>query len=165
MRLGNRIARMPAADHPELVHTLILLAAGGKVALTPPAERALQTIFDPASTDADILKQMKYLVGNPAEIPIAWESIKPCRAPQAAGIQRTAMKNTPLRDWWAPPGQMKCLILQGADDQIAPPENGELLRQEMGARVALITFPVHAGHLFIVTEHKKAAADIVSFLH
>ena len=42
-------------------------------------------------------------------------------------------------------------------------ENGELLKREMGTRVTLITFS-NAGHLFIVTEHSKAAAVVVSFL-
>src|SRR5271165_1484637 len=161
---GNRVARMLAADHPELAHTVILFAAGGKVPPTPHGEDALKTIFNPASTDAEVLKDMKYMVGNPANIPMAWQIIKPCRTPQAAGIQRTAMDNTPLKEWWAPPGQMKYLILQGTNDQIAVPENGELLKQEMGARVTLVSFP-GAGHLFLVTEHKKAAAAVVSFLH
>ena len=31
---GNRVARTLAADHPELVHTVILFAAGGKGATT-----------------------------------------------------------------------------------------------------------------------------------
>ena len=61
------------------------------------------------------------------------------------------------------PGEMKYLVEQGTDDQIAPPENGELLKQELGARVTLVSYPV-AGHLFIVTRHEKAAADVVSFL-
>jgi pimeloyl-ACP methyl ester carboxylesterase len=117
---GNRVARTLAADHPELVHSVILFAAGGKVPPKPPGEHALQTIFNPASTDAEVLNEMKYMVGNPAEIPMAWQIIKPCRAPQVAGLQRTAMENTPLKDWWAPPGQMKYLVLQGTDDQIAP---------------------------------------------
>ena len=51
------------------------------------------------------------------------------------------MNNTPLKDWWAPPGEMKYLVLQGAEDQIALPENGELLKKELGARVTLISFP------------------------
>jgi pimeloyl-ACP methyl ester carboxylesterase len=161
---GNRVARTLAADHPELVHSVILFAAGGKIPPKPPGEHALQTIFNPASTDADILKEMKYMVGNPAEIPMAWQIIKPCRAPQVAGLQRTAMENTPLKDWWAPPGQMKYLVLQGTVDQIAPPENGELLKQELGARLTLVSFH-GAGHLLIVTEAKKAAASVVSFLH
>jgi len=35
---GNRVARMLAADHPELVHSVILFAAGGKVPPKPAAE-------------------------------------------------------------------------------------------------------------------------------
>ena len=161
---GNRVARTLAADHPALVHSVILFAAGGKVPPKPSGELALQTIFNPASTDADILREMKYMVGNPAEIPMAWQIVKPCRAPQVAGLQRTAMENTPLKDWWAPPGQIKYLVLQGTDDQIAPPENGELLKQQFGARLTLVSFH-GAGHLLIVTEAKKAAASVVSFLH
>jgi pimeloyl-ACP methyl ester carboxylesterase len=161
---GNRVARTLAADHPELVHTVILFAAGGKVPPKPPGEHALKVIFSPASTDADVLKEMKYMVGDPAEIPLAWKMIKPSRAPEVAGLQRTAMENTPLEDWWAPPGQMKYLVLQGTDDQIAPSENGDLLKKELGARVTLVSFP-GAGHLLLVTEPKKAADAVVAFLH
>src|ERR1035438_4226048 len=113
---GNRVARTLAADHPELVRTVILFAAGGKVPPTPNGEHALKTIFDPASTDADVLSDMKYMVGDPANISMAWQIIRPCRAPEVAGIEGTAMKNTPLKDWWAPPGQMKYLVVQGSDD-------------------------------------------------
>jgi len=74
------------------------------------------------------------------------------------------MENTPLKDWWPPPGAMKYLVAQGTNDQIAPPENGKLLKEELGARVTLISFP-GAGRLLIVTEHGKAAAAVVSFLH
>jgi pimeloyl-ACP methyl ester carboxylesterase len=119
---GNRVARTLAADHPELVHSVILFAVGGKVPPTPPGEKALQTIFSPASTDAEMLKEMKYMVGNPAEIPIVWPIIKPCRASQVAGMQRSAMKNTPLKVWWAPPGEMKYLVEQGTDDQSHRPK-------------------------------------------
>jgi len=35
---GNRVARMLAAEHPELVHSVILFAAGGKVPPKPAAE-------------------------------------------------------------------------------------------------------------------------------
>ena len=110
-------ARTLAADHPEIVRTVILFAAGGKVPPKPPGEHALQTIFNPASTDADILKEMKYTVGNPAEIPMAWQTIKSSRAPEVAGLQKTAINNTLLKDWWAPPGKMKYLIFQGMEDR------------------------------------------------
>jgi pimeloyl-ACP methyl ester carboxylesterase len=160
---GNRVARMLAADRPELVHSVILLAAGGKAPPTTHGEEALKTIFNPASTDAQLLNDVKYMVGDPANIPMAWEAIKPCRAPASAEIQRIAMADTPLKEWWAPPGASKYLVVQGSDDQIAPPANGELLKQELGARVTLVSLP-GAGHLFIVTEHKKAATAVVTFL-
>jgi len=161
---GNRVARTLAADHPELVRSVILFAAGGKVQPEPPAELAVKTIFDPSATDADMMDAMKYLVSDPKDIPMVSKLIKPCRAPQAAGIQRTAMDNTPLKDWWAPAGESKYLVVQGAEDQIAPPKNGELLKQELGPRVTLVSFP-GAGHKLVVTEPKKAAASVISFLH
>jgi pimeloyl-ACP methyl ester carboxylesterase len=74
------------------------------------------------------------------------------------------MDNTPLNEWWAPPGHSKYLVVQGSDDQIAPPENGELLKKEMGARLTLVSFP-GAGHLLVATEPKKAASAVASFLH
>ena len=160
---GNRVARMLAADRPELVRSVILFAAGGKVAPKPAADRALMTIFNPKSSEAEVLEAMKYMVGNPADAGAVWQILKPCRAPTAAGIERTAAESTPLNAWWAPPGQQKYLVLQGTDDQAAPPENGELLKQELGARVTLVPFP-RAGHLMLVTEPKKAAAAMVSFL-
>jgi pimeloyl-ACP methyl ester carboxylesterase len=74
------------------------------------------------------------------------------------------MENAPLKEWWAPPGKMRYLVVQGTEDQIAPPENGELLKQELGSRVTLVAFP-GAGHLFLVTEAEKTAATVISFLH
>ncbi len=118
---GNRVARTLAADHPELVHSVILFAAGGKVPPKPPAAKALVTIFTPTSTEAEVLAAMKYMVGPAENLQMAWRILKPCRAPEAAGIEKTAADNTPLKDWWAPPGQAKYLVLQGTDDQAAPP--------------------------------------------
>jgi pimeloyl-ACP methyl ester carboxylesterase len=64
---GNRVARMFAASHPELTRSVILLAAGGKIPPKPDAARALGVIFNPASTEPDILAVMNYLVANQAD--------------------------------------------------------------------------------------------------
>lgn len=58
---GNRVARVLGASHPELTRSVILLAAGGKVPPKPPAARALNVIFNPASSDAEVLEAMKYM--------------------------------------------------------------------------------------------------------
>ena len=161
---GNRVARQLAADRPDLVRTVILLAAGGKVDPQPAAAAALRTFFNPASSDAAGVEAMRYMVGNPAEAEMAWQVIKPSLAPNAWAIEYKAAIATPLQDWWAPSGTAKYLVVQGSNDQVAPPKNGELLKQDLGARVTLALLP-DAGHLMLVTDPKKVAESIASFLH
>jgi pimeloyl-ACP methyl ester carboxylesterase len=160
---GNRVARVLGSSHPELTRSVILLAAGGKVPPKPPAARALNVIFNPASSDAEVLAAMKYMLANPADAARVCQILKPCRAPEAAGIEEAAAKATPLTAWWAPPGQTKYLILQGADDQIAPPENGVLLQQELGGRATLVNVP-GAGHLLPLEKTQTTASHMISFI-
>jgi len=54
-------------------------------------------------------------------------------------------------------------VLQGSDDQAAPPENGELLKQQLGERVMIVSI-AGAGHLMVITQPKKVASAVVSFL-
>lgn len=160
---GNRVARMLAASHPELTRSVILLAAGGKIQPQPAAAKALGVVFNPASTDAEILAAMPYFVSNPSESAKIWSIFKPSRAPGAAAVEAEAATSTPLSAWWAPPGQTKYLILQGAEDQIAPPQNGVELQGELGDRATLVTVP-GAAH-FLPLEHPDiAASHIVEFI-
>ena len=159
---GNRVARAFAADHPDLVRTVILLAAGGKVPPQPEAQQALRTIFDPNAGDAEYLDAMRYMVGDPADVETAWAALKPSRAPLAAPLQAGTARNTPLEDWWAPPGEAPYLVLQGTHDQAAPPENGELLKADLGDRATLIALE-GAGHLMLVTRAQEVAESIINF--
>jgi pimeloyl-ACP methyl ester carboxylesterase len=160
---GNRAARMFAASHPELTRSVILLAAGGKVPPKPAAARALGTMFNPNSTDAEVLAIMPYFVSNAANSERIWNIMKASRAPAAAAIEKTAAESTPLDTWWAPPGKTKYLILQGADDQIAPPENGEILKRDLGDRVTLVNVP-GAAHLMPLEQPETAASHIIGFI-
>ena len=111
---------MLAADHPELVRSVILFAAGGKIPPKPAADRALMTIFNPASTEPEVLEAMTYMVGKSEDVAKVWGFLKPCRAPQMAGIERTAAESTPLSAWWAPAGR-EYSCWQGTDDQARCP--------------------------------------------
>lgn len=161
--LGNRVARMVAARHPELVRSVILLAAGGKIPPKPDAEKALMVMFDPKSTDAEVLKIMPYFVANPADSQRIWNMMKPSRAPGAMAMEKEAAENTPLDTWWAPPGDAPYLILQGSEDQIAPPENGEELKKELGDRATLINVP-GAAHAMPLEQPETAAKHIADFI-
>jgi pimeloyl-ACP methyl ester carboxylesterase len=161
--VGNRVARMLAASDPELTRSVILLAAGGKIPPKPAAFHALKVIFNPASTDAEILTAMPYFVSNPAESARIWTLFKSSRAPGAADIEREAAESTPLTAWWAPPGQTKYLILQGAEDQIAPPENGMELKRELGDRATLVNVP-GAAHFLPLERPQIAASHVIDFI-
>ncbi|MCU0733574.1 MAG: alpha/beta hydrolase [Hyphomonas sp.] len=160
---GNRVARMLAASHPELVKSVILLAAGGKIAPAPAANNALMVMFNPASSDEEILKVMPFFVSNPADSQKVFDMMKSSRAPAAAAIEKMASESTPLDVWWAPAGDTEYLILQGADDQIAPPANGEELKGELGDRATLINVP-GAAHLLPLEQPGVAAAHVDEFI-
>ena len=160
---GNRVARMFAASYPELTRSVILLNAGGKIRLKPPAMHALEVVFNPKSTEAEVMAVFQYFVSNPADSARVWALLKPSLDTKAGGIETAAMKATPLKDWWAPPGQTKYLIVQGADDQIAPPENGFELKKELGERATLINVP-GAAHLLPLEQPETTASHMISFI-
>ena len=160
---GNRVSRMVAADHPALVQSVVLLAAGGKVAATSEADEALGLIFNPTTSDEDYLGAMKFMVGDPADSAMVAEAMKKSRAPKAGPIQRAAAGTAKLEEWWAPKGDTPYLILQGANDQAAPPKNGELLKADLGDRASLVSIP-KAGHMMVISKPTVVSESIVAFI-
>jgi pimeloyl-ACP methyl ester carboxylesterase len=160
---GNRIARMVAADHPDLVLGVILIAAGGRVGPRPAAQQALRTLFTSTASTAEVLDAMRWMVGSPGNAARVWEQFKESRAPGAAAAQMSAAMATPAQEWWSPPGAAPYLVIQGLKDEAAPPENGHLLKQELGDRVTVVDIP-DAGHLQPLEAPAPVAAAILSFL-
>ena len=78
-------------------------------------------------------------------------------------MEKAAAETTPLNAWWAPAGQTRYLILQGAEDQIAPPENGMVLQKELGDRAALVNVP-GAAHLLPLEQPETVASYIINFI-
>ena len=57
-------------------------------------------------------------------------------------------------------GTAPLLVIQGLDDEAAPPANGHALREQLGARVRVVDLP-RAGH-FLLLEQPEAVARAVS---
>lgn len=51
-----------------------------------------------------------------------------------------------LEEWWTA-GTAPLLVIQGLDDEAAPPGNGQALRDQLGERVRLVDVP-RAGHFW-----------------
>jgi pimeloyl-ACP methyl ester carboxylesterase len=160
---GNRVARMVAADHPGLVSSVILIAAGGKVEPRPEAQQALRTLFTPSASAAEIADAMTWMVGSPDNAARVWARFKDDRAPGAAHGEAVAAAATSLEEWWAPPGEVPYLVIQGLSDEVAPVENGHLLARELDGRVTVVDVP-GAGHLQPLEAPGPVAAAVIEFL-
>lgn len=156
---GSRLARTLAVDHPTLVRRLILIAAPGPVARSAEVAKATDHIFDPTVTAEDRLKAIQeafFAKGNDARV---WEDGWHFAVARA---QRAADARTPLAEWWAG-GSAPMLVLHGAEDVIAVPENAKRLAKEFPERVTVIEI-AKAGHAMLPEQPERIASAILTYL-
>ena len=156
---GNRIARMVAADWPDLVDTVVLLGCSGKVQPSPEIAEAIrlaQAVETPTNVRAEAVRAAWYGPGHDISV---WMD----------GWSQPVMKSylvaaaaTDTASWWTA-GTAAVLIVQGADDVSSPPENGSLLKREIGDRADLVNLP-GVGHAGPVEDPDGVAAAILDFL-
>ena len=163
--LGGRIARVFAADYPELASSVILMPASGKVQGDPEEAKATSKLFVPNATEAEIMNGMQFMVGDPKESQRVWDIIKPSTLiDRPLVLKSEASMKTPLEEWWAPEGTTPYLVVQGLKDKSAPPKNAQLLKEELGERVSIVELP-QAGHLAPVEYPNEVASAIISLLN
>lgn len=155
---GQRIARCMAADHPDLVDRLVLLASGGK--LEPdPVWSLYGRVYDaslPQSERLDAVRRIFFAPGNDASAWLDgwWQA--------AREIQDRANAATPLEDWWQA-GEAPMLVIQGGADVVARPGNGHVLKHELGERVTLVDLP-GVGHAMLPEDPTGIAALVIDYL-
>ena len=156
---GNRVARCLAADRPELVRTVALLAAGGLVQPEPDVLAAMARCLRFDLPEEERLAAIRFALFAPSSDPTAWRE---GWWPGAAAAQATATRATPLEDWWEA-GEAPLLVVQGLQDRVAPPENGYALRDKLGERVRVVDLP-DAGHALLPEQPQAIAEAIIAFL-
>jgi pimeloyl-ACP methyl ester carboxylesterase len=156
---GNRIARTLAADRPDLVALVVLLSCSGKV--PPPADvaaaiKVAQSMHLPAKERLDAIRKCWFGPGRDItpwvdgwSVPVIQASLKAAEA-------------TPLADFWTA-GKAPILIVQGLADASVPPENGRLLKADVGDRATLVELP-GIGHALPVEAPEEVAAPVLEFL-
>jgi pimeloyl-ACP methyl ester carboxylesterase len=156
---GQRVGRTLAADRPELVKGMIMVAAGGKAPMKPGAQEALLGSFrleQPWDKRMADVQLAFFASGND---PLVWKS---GWYPQAAKAQVGASQATPVGGWWNAGSTTPLLVIQGLQDTVAPPENGHMMKEEMGDRVELIDIN-GAGHAMLPEQPAKIAEAIIGF--
>ena len=156
---GSRIARIVATDHPELVKAVVLLAAEERHPAPPDVLHAQLMSYDPTlsvEVRQRVIQKAFFATGND---PSAWQG---GWYRKVTRVQMAANHDTKIEEW-AAAGTAPMLLLQGAEDKIAPPENARRFKQQYGARVTLVEIR-HAAHAMLPEQPQAIAEAIVSFL-
>jgi pimeloyl-ACP methyl ester carboxylesterase len=157
---GNRVARRLAVIRPDLVDGLVLVAAGGLVPGDPEALALMELWAGREAPLSERIAAFRASMLSPATDP---ESLDPPIVdPVAFQAQMAALNAAPLEDWWSG-GSAEMLVLQGEDDRIAPPANGQALEDEFGDRVTLVNVP-DAGHMLLVEQSNRVAQELLAFI-
>jgi pimeloyl-ACP methyl ester carboxylesterase len=158
---GNRIARTLAADLPQRVATVILIAAGGKVPADPIVATTTARLREPGLTEEERTRLHSVRMLGPTSDPRPLLAIQESW-PDAQTSQAAAGRATKLEEWW-PGGLAPMLVIQGLQDKVAPPGNGRDLKTNYPDRVALIEID-GAGHGIVVEQPARIADEIVGFV-
>lgn len=156
---GNRVTRALATSAPERVGRIALLAGGGEVQPTEAVRAALNGSFaDGEKPDAERLKDLQLAFFAKGNDPSVW-----LRGwiPAMARTQGTANRATPTADWWTA-GRAPVLLVQAAEDPIAPPANGQVLKRDIGERLSLVSLP-HASHAMLPEQPDAIAAVLAAY--
>ena len=162
---GNRLARTYATQYPHNTKGIILIAAGGAQPLNPEQRitQALTNSFNwkllPPKRNAEI----KYaFFADENTVPSSW---KRGWYTSAAEIQIGAVRSTPLTQWRAGGGHAPILVLQAAQDRIAPAAlTSQKLKADFPQRVYVVTIE-GAGHALLPEQPKIIAEKIIRFMN
>ena len=152
---GHFVAKMTAADFPQLVRGVILIGAARKTP-DPEVQRSVTIATDPSQPEAERLKHLRIVFFAPGNDARLWLTGFHANVRQSEIAARDA---TPQKEYYAA-GSVPLLDIQGDNDPYKPPSAQNELVEEFGAkRVTVVRIP-HAAHAIIV-EQPKAVADAI----
>src|SRR5262249_19805931 len=120
-RSGNKIARCLAVDQPSLVRSVTLLAAGGLIAPSTPIGTHFRNATQAKMNGSDCVTVLGARWLSPASDPKILAHVECWPAIFIAHLATS--RNVPLEYWWNA-GTAPLLVIQGLDDEAAPPGNG-----------------------------------------
>lgn len=157
---GNRVARATASRFGSAVESVVLLAGGGEVAIPPHVSAAIRgCLADGRKPDVERLADLRTAFFAAGADPSVW--LRGWSA-DAAATQQAAGRATPLGDWWRA-GEARVLLVQAAEDPVAPAGNAEALRRDIGERLSLVTL-AHASHAILPEQPAAVAAVATAWL-
>ncbi|MFC7473605.1 alpha/beta fold hydrolase [Dankookia sp. GCM10030260] len=155
---GNWVARALSAARPDLVRSVVLLAASISQALDPAVRASIDGSFDPRLGEAERLAHLQrgyFAPGHDARVWLSgWH-------PSVAQMQRAATAATDER-WRRVAERHPTHYVAAAADTIAPVPTRDALREALGGPVGL-TVIAEAGHALLPEQPAATAGALVRF--
>ena len=157
---GNRIVRCLASDRPDLTRSVTLIAPGGQAPPAPDIPPTLMRIFELDRPAEDRLADVQRVFFSPGRDASIWLD---GWSPETKNMQWSARDSVPYAEW-GHAGSAPVLAIQGLDDPMATPENGYVLREQLGAdRVEVVDLP-DASHALLPEQPEVIAREVLAFL-
>ena len=156
---GNQVVRYTAAQFPDSVRSVTILAAGGKVMGEPEVSRAFAAFRAGGLSDDEARAAIKKVHFAEASDPSPWLTGWWLEAAEA---QTGAVLSGVLEEWWEA-GRAPLLIIQGLEDAIAPVANGRELAETLGDRAKLVEL-ADAAHALLPEQPDAIAREVIAFL-
>jgi pimeloyl-ACP methyl ester carboxylesterase len=152
---GNWVARMTAADYPDLVRGVVIAAAAAKQ-YDPKLTMAVTQAGNPDLPDEQRLSALRFAFFATGNDPTIW--LKGWH-PEIREHQRAAVAAVKQSDWWSG-GTAPLLDLQAAQDPFKPESKRNEMKDEFGDRVTVSVIP-NASHA-LIPEQPKAVVDALT---
>jgi pimeloyl-ACP methyl ester carboxylesterase len=157
---GSWVARMTAADYPQLVRGVVIAAAAAKgypagFIGAKELSEAVRKSGDPTLSDAERLTYLRANFFAPDSDASVWLKGS---YPAVDEAQFAAGRATRQSEWWGG-GTAPMLDLQGALDPFKPRAMMNEMREEFGERVTVVVIP-NASHA-LIPEQPAAVVDAI----
>jgi pimeloyl-ACP methyl ester carboxylesterase len=152
---GQKVARTLAADFPERVRAVIMLAGAGRAPIPEPVRLAILGCGDYSKSDAERIACLKIAFFAPGNDPTVWLD---GWHPDTKAMELEAERATPP-DEFIGAGRAPILDVQAEDDTVVPRANRLDLKNELGERVTIAVI-ANAGHA-LLPEQPAAVAEAV----
>ncbi len=159
---GGAVARTVALDHAGRVSGVLLLGVEATRALEDDAALALKGAFS-APADLPDERAIRALVGAGIDLDQAWHVFAGSRDLEVEELQSAALASTPVTEWATLAASLPILIIQGGEDVVTVPANGDDLQATATDRASVVRIP-GAGHLFPMTHPGETAFQIEDYL-
>ncbi|MBI1990192.1 MAG: alpha/beta fold hydrolase [Betaproteobacteria bacterium] len=157
---GNFVARTMAADYPQLVRAVVLLAATHTWPLAQDLRDSINRCHQMDLPEAVRLKHLQHVFfapGNDARVWLdGWNE-------EVMHAERAATEATPKAQWWTA-GTAPVLDVLSLLDPLSPPDSVNCYRDQWEADRVTIARIDHAAHALLPEQPAAVAAAVIQYM-